>query len=88
MEHAIHHDHHQPTHDAGGHDKHAGHNVADFWKRFIICSIVSIPVLALSHMIQQWLGFEFSFVGDKYVLAGTFNVHFCLWWLSFSERLI
>lgn len=33
------------------HDKHAGHNVSDFWKRFIICSIVSMPVLALSHMI-------------------------------------
>lgn len=29
------------------HDKHAGHNVADFWKRFIICLVVSIPVLAL-----------------------------------------
>jgi P-type Cu2+ transporter len=51
------------------HDKHAGHHVADFWKRFIICSIVSIPVLALSHMIQQWLGFEWTFSGDKYVLA-------------------
>jgi P-type Cu2+ transporter len=62
------HDHHT-EHGGSGHDKHAGHNVADFWKRFIICSIVSIPVLALSHMIQQWLGFEFAFVGDKYVLA-------------------
>ncbi|GCC53666.1 heavy metal translocating P-type ATPase [Chryseotalea sanaruensis] len=62
------HDHHT-EHDGSGHDKHAGHNVSDFWKRFIICSIVSIPVLALSHMIQQWLGFEFTFLGDKYVLA-------------------
>jgi P-type Cu2+ transporter len=52
-----------------GHDKHAGHNVDDFRKRFIISAIVSIPVLALSHMIQQWLRFELSFVGDKYVLA-------------------
>jgi Cu2+-exporting ATPase len=69
MEHTIHHDHHQPTHNAGGHDKHEGHNVSDFWKRFIVCSIISIPVLALSHMIQKWLGFELSFTGDKYVLA-------------------
>lgn len=52
-----------------GHDKHAGHNASDFWKRFIICTIVSLPVLALSHMIQQWLGFELAFAGDKYVLA-------------------
>ena len=53
----------------GGHDKHAGHNVADFWKRFIISSIVTVPVLALSHMIQEWLGFKLAFPGDKYVLA-------------------
>src|SRR5688572_3853638 len=52
-----------------GHDKHAGHNVADFWKRFVICSIVSIPVLMLSDMMQLWLGFKLTFVGDKFVLA-------------------
>lgn len=73
MEHTTHshteNHHHQETHAAGSHDKHAGHNVADFWKRFLICSIISIPVLALSHMIQLWLGFEFAFPGDKYVLA-------------------
>lgn len=64
------HHHHPPSnHDDGGHDKHAGHDVGDFWKRFIICTIVSVPVLALSHMIQQWLGFELAFPGDKYVLA-------------------
>ncbi|MFN0274863.1 MAG: copper-translocating P-type ATPase [Chitinophagales bacterium] len=57
------------NHSKNGHDKHAGHNVVDFWKRFIICSIISIPVLALSHMIQVWFGFELSFAGDKYVLA-------------------
>jgi len=56
-------------HSESGHDKHAGHHVADFWQRFIVCSIISIPVLALSPMIQQWLGFELAFPGDKYVLA-------------------
>lgn len=65
-----HHEHEKHSnHGENGHDKHAGHNVSDFWKRFIICSIVSIPLLALSHMIQQWLGFELTFSGDKYVLA-------------------
>lgn len=73
MEHHEH-QHTQPhnehaSHDTVGHDKHAGHHVADFWKRFIVCTIVSIPVLALSHMIQLWLGFELSFAGDKYLLA-------------------
>ncbi len=65
-----HHDHDElSNHNVSGHDKHAGHHVADFWKRFIICSAISIPVLALSHMIQLWLQFDLTFVGDKFVLA-------------------
>lgn len=69
MEHHNHHHHHSNHKNSDSHDKHAGHNVADFWKRFIICTIISIPVLVLSHMVQQWLGFELVFPGDKYVLA-------------------
>jgi P-type Cu2+ transporter len=71
------HSHHMPSsHTAHevqehiGHDKHAGHKLSDFWNRFVICTIVSIPVLVLSHMIQQWMGFKINFQGDKYVLAG------------------
>jgi len=56
-------------HDAhSGHDKHAGHHTGDFLKRFWICLILTIPVLALSHMIQQWFGFHIAFGGDNYVL--------------------
>jgi Cu2+-exporting ATPase len=51
-----------------GHDKHAGHQTHDFLKRFWICLIITVPVLLLSHMIQQWLGFEIRFAGDKYLL--------------------
>ncbi|HET9056614.1 MAG TPA: copper-translocating P-type ATPase [Chitinophagaceae bacterium] len=74
MEH-DHKNHYQQTtiehsdHDKHVHDKHAGHHTADFLKRFIICTIITLPVLSLSHMIQQWLGFTFSFTGDKYLLA-------------------
>ena len=32
------------TESYDGHDKHSGHSVADFWKRFIISTIISIPV--------------------------------------------
>lgn len=69
MENHNHHNHHSNDKNSDSHDKHAGHNVSDFWKRFVICTIISIPVLALSHMVQQWLGFELAFLGDKYVLA-------------------
>ncbi|HEX5112745.1 MAG TPA: heavy metal-binding domain-containing protein, partial [Saprospiraceae bacterium] len=42
--------HHHP-----GYDKHAGHHTEDFLKRFWICVGVTVPILLLSHMIQQWL---------------------------------
>lgn len=60
---------HKHVHASGGHDKHAGHHLDDFKRRFIISSLVSIPVLLLSHMIQKWLGFHISFSGDTVVLA-------------------
>ena len=73
QEHALpgtHHHRHSHVNGQGhdGHDKHAGHSVGDFWKRFIISTIASVPVLLLSHMIQEWFGFRISFPGDGYVL--------------------
>lgn len=59
---------HGNAHGHGGHDGHAGHAVGDFWKRFVISTIASVPVLALSPMIQQWFGFELVFAGDRYLL--------------------
>jgi copper-(or silver)-translocating P-type ATPase len=49
-------------------DKHAGHHTSDFLKRFWICVVITIPLLLLSHMIQQWLHFIIAFKGDNYVL--------------------
>ena len=59
---------HSHAHAKESYDKHAGHHTEDFLKRFWICLILTIPVLALSHMIQQWFGFDLSFSGDKYLL--------------------
>jgi Cu2+-exporting ATPase len=56
------------THEHQSHDEHAGHHTEDFLKRFWICLVITIPVLLLSHMIRQWLGFSITFIGDKYVL--------------------
>jgi Cu2+-exporting ATPase len=61
-------DAHQGQEGHGAHDKHAGHHTHDFLKRFWVCLAITIPILLLSHMIQQWLGFEIRFPGDKYVL--------------------
>src|SRR5688500_10656587 len=63
------HPHHEKETDAKIiHDEHAGHHTENFLKRFWICLLLTIPVLLLSHMIQQWSGFELAFKGDKYVL--------------------
>lgn len=54
----IHHDH----------ADHHQHMVRDFKKRFIISTLVTIPILLLSPLIQQLLNFRFGIPGEKYVL--------------------
>ena len=62
-----------------GHQGHAGHGhgghdhaamVADFRRRFWVSAILSVPVLALSPLIQRVLGLDavLAFPGDSYVL--------------------
>lgn len=57
------------TGHGGGHDKHAGHHTGEFKKKFWLSLIITFPVLVLSPMIQDWLGFEIAFPGDRYLLA-------------------
>ncbi len=68
MHHDQHKSHRRAEHSKDGHDKHSGHSVSGFLKRFIVSSIVSIPILALSEMIQLWIGFEWNFPGSNYLL--------------------
>ena len=60
------HQQHTVEHITG--DSHAGHHTENFLKRFWICLVLTIPVLFLSHMIQQWMRFEWTYKGDEYVL--------------------
>ncbi|HEY1114153.1 MAG TPA: heavy metal translocating P-type ATPase, partial [Chitinophagaceae bacterium] len=65
--------HHHPQQDGRVgegtmHDKHAGHHTGDFLKRFWLCLVLTVPVLALSEMIQHWAGFQLTFPGDRYGL--------------------
>ena len=54
----------------GRHQRHHAHMVVDFRKRFWVSLIITIPVLALSPMIQRFLGLgdSFRFTGDLYIL--------------------
>ncbi|WP_101845975.1 copper-translocating P-type ATPase [Halobacillus sp. Marseille-P3879] len=77
MDHSNHNHHHvkeehEHHHNHEEHDSHEGHDhgamVEDFKRRFYISLIVTIPILLLSSMIQDFLGFEFTFLYDQYVL--------------------
>jgi P-type Cu2+ transporter len=80
MDHEHHHHNHHQQHEHHHempakqkdvkpvHDEHAGHDTHVFLRKFWICLALTVPVLLLSHMIQQWIGFEFSFPGDKWLL--------------------
>src|SRR5690554_1632088 len=67
-EHSAHSDEHSHHHSDSGYDKHEGHHTHDFLKRFWVSLIITVPILLLSQMIQEWFGFTVVFPGDKYVL--------------------
>ena len=78
-------DYHE-THDPAGHGANSGHGgdaahdhrgmIADFRKRFWISLLLTLPVLALSPMIQHALGVgeRWRFTGDEYVLTALSSV--------------
>ncbi|MDZ7659573.1 copper-translocating P-type ATPase [Fodinibius sp.] len=67
------HEHHQgntgKSQDGHGHHDHHKQMAKDFKRRFWISLIVTIPILALSHMIQGFLGLgdSLQFEGDLYI---------------------
>lgn len=72
------HDHsdHQASHSGnGGHDHHAM-MVEDFKKRFFVSLILTIPILILSPMIQMFLGVDWRFTGDSYILFALSTILF------------
>ncbi len=87
------HDHQQNQHDHNGHNHHSHQDhhrmmIEDFRKRFWISLIITIPVLLLSPMIQQWLGLDWQFQGDKYVLFGLSSVIFFYGGFPFLKGLV
>jgi len=64
--------HEHINHEHGEHKhSHAEHHkmmMEDFKKRFIVSTILTIPILLLSPLIQKFFGFTFTFPGDRYVL--------------------
>ncbi len=62
--------HHEHKMDHGSHD-HTGHHqmmIKDFRKRFWISLVITAPILVLSPMIQDLLGYSLSFPYVNYIL--------------------
>jgi Cu2+-exporting ATPase len=64
------HDGHAMTGAHTTHDKHAGHSVAMFRDRFWLSLALTVPVVLLSHDIQEWFGYSVPMIpGIEYVPA-------------------
>ncbi|MBF7096118.1 copper-translocating P-type ATPase [Alkalibacter mobilis] len=70
--------HEHGEHDHMQHEQHNNHQggshhemmVEDFKKRFFVSLVITVPILILSPMIQMFLGVDWRFVGDSYILFG------------------
>ncbi|AEE49678.1 copper-translocating P-type ATPase [Haliscomenobacter hydrossis] len=64
-----------PPMNHAGHDHHAM-MIADFRKRFYIVLMLTIPIMLLSPMIQQFMGVNWQFPGSSYLLLTLSSVVF------------
>ncbi|MCO6476785.1 MAG: heavy metal translocating P-type ATPase, partial [Phaeodactylibacter sp.] len=91
------HSHHNGHHHDKGHDEHGRHNghqehhrkmMADFKRRFWVSLVLTVPVLLLSPMIQSWIGIDWQFQGDQYVLFGLSSLLFFYGGYPFLKGLV
>ena len=63
---------------SGGHDHHDHHEmmIQDFKRRFMVSLILTIPILLLTNAIQQFLGLDWGFPYDVWILFGLATIVF------------
>lgn len=66
---------HEHGDHGGGHAHHAG-MIEEFKRKFYVVLVLTIPIMALSPMIQHWLNVDWSFPGSNYVLLVLSSVVF------------
>lgn len=65
-----HHDHSNHNNGHESHDHHQGHHahmIEDFKKRFWVSLVITLPIIVLAPMIQELIGYQLRFNGDRYV---------------------
>lgn len=64
-----------PEHGGNDHKGHHARMAGDFRRRFWISLVVTVPILALSPLIQKFIGLEgFAFRADAYVMFGLSSI--------------
>ena len=63
-----------PEHDHQDHTQHHRMMIRDFRRRFFVSLVLTVPVLALSPLIQSFIGFSFGFPGASYLVFGLATV--------------
>src|SRR5699024_2519729 len=84
MDHSDHH----ANHDDMDHTDHHRMMIEDFKRRFWISLVLTIPILALSPMIQGVLGVEWIFPGSDYVLFGLSTIVYFYGGWPFSPEVV
>jgi Cu2+-exporting ATPase len=81
---------HHDMNPSTGHADHDHHKmmIDDFKKRFYVTLIITIPVMLLSPMIQQWFHFNFSFAGSTYLLFALSTIVFFYGGMPFLKGLV
>ncbi len=91
-------DPHHSSHESSSHDgkistgeMHHDHHkmmIDDFKRRFYVTLVITIPVMVLSPMIQQWFHFEIQFKGATYLLFALSTIIFFYGGMPFLKGLI
>ncbi|MEL7833482.1 heavy metal translocating P-type ATPase [Fodinibius sp. Rm-B-1B1-1] len=85
---ADHSDHDHGDHGGHSHREHHKQMVQDFKFRFWWVLVLTLPILALSPMIQHFLGVEWKFSGDSWILAVLSSVVFFFGGWPFLSGLV
>jgi len=89
MEEYKHNNHQQKSHkNSNHHEEHHMHMIEDFRRRFWVSLILTLPILILSPLIQNILGYELTFRFDHYLLFGLSSLVYFYGGLTFLTGLI
>jgi len=87
------HNMHTSSLEHSGHEKHArhvghAHHIVEFKRKFLVSLILTVPILLLSEMIQEWFGFSLKLPFQKETLFVLALIVYAYGGLPFLKGLI